>query len=151
MKHPSVYNLSKSCGPPHLDLRKAEIKDSYGDDSHASHPISHRVPEDVTREDLEFYPAVWGFLDFSDLLFYLYPVALEYETDRDLKCIDQYLYRVDRQIAEATTFSQEEQDALKEGLLWIWNAWPSWTVDWFGCDSLREFIEVTIPPEDPLY
>jgi len=43
MNHPLVYELSKRHGPPRIDLRKAEIMDSYGFEGRATLAINHRI------------------------------------------------------------------------------------------------------------
>jgi len=45
---------------------------------------------------LDFYEWVYPFLKFEDLLFYLYPIALEFERTKSLDCIDSFLYSLDR-------------------------------------------------------
>jgi hypothetical protein len=149
MTHNSVYALSKKYSPPKIDLRTAEIMDSYGDESYATRPIHHRVPEDVSREDFDFYPWVFAFMEFEDLLFYLYPIAVEYERDAHLNCIDSYLYSLDRLIPEA--FSQlppYEQQSLVAGLRWMWNSATLGHADWVQCPNLQSAIGVSITWED---
>ena len=62
-------SMSKKYGPPKISLRDARILDDYGDESHATRPIQHRVPEDVSKEDFDFYRHVFSFMEFADLLF----------------------------------------------------------------------------------
>ena len=117
--------------------------DSYGDTSSATRPISHRIPADVSREDLDFYPWVYPFLSFQDLLFYLYPVALEYEKDRELECIDSFMYSLENCIEdEALRLSVEDLEVLELGLKWIWTTGGTEFAPWCQCPSLKKAIGV---------
>ena len=81
-------------------LRKAEIMDTYGFEGRATRAINHRTPNDVTRDDLDFYGWVYAFLGFEDLLFYLYPIALELDRSKSLDCIDSFMYSLNRGITK---------------------------------------------------
>ena len=148
MIRPLVYSLSKKYAPPGIDLRSAEIMDSYGDESNATRPIDHRVPEDVSREDLDFYGWVYAFMEFNDLLFYLYPIALEFERDKKLGCIDAFMYSLDRFSGESSTLSAEDKAGLADGLRWIWNAAPRGYADWVQCPNLQALIGVSATWDD---
>ena len=69
-----TYSLSKQFAPPKVDLRQGRILDDSGDGRNAQHHLKHRDPSDVSLRDLEYYFDVWGFLDPSDLIFYLHSV-----------------------------------------------------------------------------
>jgi len=132
---------SLSHGPPKINLRDAEILDSYGDESHATRPISHNTPRDVSRADMDFYGWVYAFMGFRDLLFYLYPVALEYEKDLCFDSIDPFMYSLDTWISsEMPKISVDDQDALIVGLRWIWDAGEPGYADWEQCSSLQRVI-----------
>lgn len=149
MLHPRVHALSKKFGPPRIDLRKAEILDSYGDESYATRPIHHRVPEDVSREDLDFYGWVYAFMEFEDLLFYLYPVISEYARDNSLDCIDSFMYSLDRCVPEKSSqLKPDDQENFNEGLQWIWSAAPPGDADWVQCPNLQAAIGVSVTWDD---
>ena len=140
-----VYDLSKRYSPPTTDLRKAEIMDSYGDESYATRPIQHLVPEDVTRVDLDHYAHVWAFMQFHDLLFYLYPVVLQYELDNKIECIDFYLYSFDRLINQnLPQLEAYDKDAVIQGLQWIWDAGSTDYADWRQCPNLQRVLGVSV-------
>ena len=149
MKRESVYLLSRKYGPPKIDLRAAEILDSYGDESYATRPINHRVPDDVSREDFDHYQWVFCFMGFDDLLFYLYPIALEYERDKCLNCIDSFMYSLNGFVPEASSkLPSEDQQALLAGLRWIWEAAPIGYADWVQCPNLQAAIGVSVTWND---
>ncbi|NJO52950.1 MAG: hypothetical protein HC840_30140 [Leptolyngbyaceae cyanobacterium RM2_2_4] len=141
MLHPTVYSLSRKYGPPEIDLRKAEIMDSYGDETYAARPINHRVTEDVSRDDFDYYQWVFAFMGFKDLLFYLYPIALEYERDKCLNCVDSFMYSLNRFMPEELAqLSAEDQQGVLDGLRWIWDAAPLGYADWVQCPNLQAAI-----------
>ena len=149
MIHHLVYELAKKHGPPRIDLRRAEIMDSYGDESRATHEINHRTPEDVSRADLDFYGWVNPFLKFEDLLFYLYPIALEFERTKSLDCIDSFLYSLDRFVpTKSLRLPKEDQQAFLDGLRWIWNSAPLGYADWVQCPNLQRAIGVSVTWDD---
>lgn len=127
MNHKAVYELSARYGPPKIDLRRAEILDSYGDESGAAWAINHDVPADVTREDFEHYGGwVWPFMKLESLLFYLYPVAslyaeaLSFQQQSSFDTIEFYLMCLDGQLkAKYSSMSLVDQQAVVEGLVWI--------------------------------
>lgn len=123
MKYPSVYDLSSRYGPPGTNLRQARIRDYHGDASFAPRPVRHRHPEDVSREDLEYYHDVFAFMEFRDLLFYLYPVAFECEKDSRLP-IFFYLGFLERSLGQVRSLPAGDQEAVFNGLRWIWYSEP---------------------------
>ncbi len=149
MNHQLVYQLSKKHGPPRIDLRMAQIIDGGGDERRASDRINHRIPDDVSKADLDFYGWVYSFLKFEDLLFYLYPIALEFERNKSLDCIDSFLYSLDRFVpTESSKLSVGDQQALLKGLRWIWNSAPSGYADWVQCPNLQKAIGVSVTWDD---
>ena len=149
MEHAAVYMLSKKYGPPRINLRDAELLDSYGDDSWAKRPINHRVPEDVSLEDLKYYGWVYAFMAFEDLLFYLYPVVIAFEQDQTLDCIDSLMYSLDRFIPTSSSkLSKTDQSALCEGLTWLWEVGSPGYADWVQCPNLQKFIGIEVTWDD---
>lgn len=148
MNHPLVHDLSTKYGPPRIDLRTAWIMDSHGNASGATRAMHHRSPDDVSRDDLEFYGAVYAFMDFYDLLFYLYPVAREFEQDTSLECIDSFLYSLNGHVpSESIPLPAEDRQGLLEGLAWVWGAAPRNGV-WVQCPNLQSAIGVSVTWED---
>jgi len=142
-RYPRVYALSERFGPPRVDLRQAQILDDYGDDQWATLHVSHRKPTDVTRKELDHYAWVYSFMEFKDLLFYLYPVALEYERNPRGDFIHSFLYSLDRRLEEGLeSLSGDDREALKSALVWIWSTWGSDYAPWWQCKHLSEFIDV---------
>lgn len=149
MYHQNVYELSKRYSPPKIDLLGADTLDGYGYERQGSYPICHIVPEDVTRQDFDHYPYVFAFMNFDDLLFYLYPVCLEYERDNGINCIDSFMYSLDRFVPEALQkLLKSDQDAVISGLNWIWNAAPFDNADWVQCPNLQAVIGVSVSSDD---
>ncbi len=123
--------------------------DSYGDEAYATRPIHHKVPEDVSREDLDFYGGVYSFMGFEDLLFYLYPIAREFERDKCLDCIDAFLYSLERLFPlMSVSLSPGDQEALLDGLHWIWNAAPLGYADWIQCPNLQAALGISVTWDD---
>ncbi|MEM7599816.1 MAG: hypothetical protein AAF357_00185 [Verrucomicrobiota bacterium] len=148
-RYPRVYALSKKYGPPKIDLRRAEIMDSYGNEWNATRSIDHRVPENVSREDLDAYGWVYPFMKFPDLLFYLYPIALEYEKDLCIDCIDSFMYSLDRCLPEEMSkLHEDDREGLIAGLMWIWTSGDSGYADWVQCPNLQKAIGVTASWDD---
>ena len=139
MNYPAVYALSKRFAPPQIDLRQAQIMDDYGDESWAKLLVNHTLPEDVSHNELVYYPHVWGFMGFEDLLFYLYAIATHQSLDHGGEYLDHYLYSLDRFIHEKWSgISQPERAAIIEGLQWIKNGSPE--ADWEGCLNLHALL-----------
>jgi hypothetical protein len=147
LAHPAVYVLSSKYGPPKVDLRDANILDDYGDESYSEYAVCHYDPLDVTRKDLDAYPHVYPFMGIKDLMFYLYPNALEFEKDQRLNSIDSFLYTVNSYFPkQSSDMAESDIDALKEGLLWIYTT-ESDDYLWNSCSNLRALIEMD-PKED---
>lgn len=142
-RYPRVYRFSESFGPPRIDLRRARILDDYGDDTWATLPINHKIPNDVTRKELDFYAWVYSFMNFDDLLFYLYPVTREYERDPNGDFVYSYLYSLDMALpGNLGSLQEPELEALKSGLTWIWSHWGTDYAPWCQCKHLSAFIGV---------
>jgi hypothetical protein len=152
MTHATVYELSKKFGPPKIDLRKAEIIDSYEDESYATRPIDHRIPEDVSRGDFDFYQEVFYTMGFEDLLFYLYPIALEFERDTNLNCVDSYLHNLNKYFPDSfSQLSETDQESLVDGLRWLWEVAPPGNFDWVECPYLRWALGLPPTEDDWFY
>jgi hypothetical protein len=144
MKYKEVYDLSYKFSPPKIDLRKAEILDSYGDDSHAKLPINHNKPEDVTREELDYYRWIYSFIEVEDLLFYFYAILIEYEKDKKLDCIDSFMYTTDRIILDIQkSLEHQDLEVLKLGFTRIWEIGGNDYADWQQCPNLQRFIGIS--------
>lgn len=139
--HPEVYKLSRKYGPPETDLRQAEIADSYGSEEHAQRPIAHRVPEDVTDEDLDYYTGIYPHMALEDLVFYLYPIAIRFLHDPEFDRIDSFLYALNFKINQAHhRLDDREREDLKEGLHWLLDMHPTEAADWEWCRHLQRFM-----------
>ncbi len=145
--HPAVLALSKKFGPPKINLRQAELLDCYGlnDGEYAQRPIGHNMPWHVLREDLDYYPSVFSFMceEPDSLLFYLYPVALEFARDMTLEASDSLLYVLDMNYSAIRVLLREEKDAaaFAEGLNWMLDAGgPDWAPFW-QCPNLVPLLE----------
>lgn len=142
-RYPRVYSFSERHGPPRIDLRMAQIRDDYGDDQWATLAVSHRYPNDVSRKELDHYARVYSFMGFRDLLFYLYPVALEYERNPNGDFVHAFLYSLDDRFEEGIkSLSDQDCEALKAGLIWIWSYWASDYAPWWQCKRLSRFIGI---------
>ena len=97
MKYKDIYDLSMKFAPPKVDLRKARILDDYGDESCAKLLINHKKPDDVKREEFDYYGWVYPFLEPNDLLFYLFAIVIEFKKDNEIDCIDSFMYSMDRE------------------------------------------------------
>ncbi|QDT13981.1 hypothetical protein [Alienimonas californiensis] len=123
--HPAVLALSEKFGPPKINLRQAELLDGYGynQGEYAQRPIAHNMPWHVSREDLDYYWSVFSFMsdEPGSLLFYLYPVALEFERDPALDASDGLLYVLDMNYSALQPLLREAEDAaaFAEGLNWM--------------------------------
>ena len=123
--------------------------DTYGFEGRATRAINHRTPNDVTRDDLDFYGWVYAFLGFEDLLFYLYPIALELDRSKSLDCIDSFMYSLNRFVpVESSQLTSGDQQAMIEGLRWIWDAVPLGYTDWVQCPNLQKAIGVSVSWDD---
>ena len=85
----------------------------------------------------------------TDLLFYLYPVALEYSRDNGLECVDSFMYSLDRVVNDLLeSLPDDDADALREGLRWLWDAGSPGMADWVQCKNLQSVIGVSVTWDD---
>ena len=138
MNESAVRDLSQAFSPPRMNLRTAARRDSpYGDDIHADRDINHRLPDDVSRTDLDFYAHCFSYMDFPSLLFYLYPVAAHYEHDNELACVDPFLYSLDSFVPASSSFLPAiQQSAIYSGLRWMQQSCTTNPADFAGCPNL---------------
>ena len=144
MMHEAIYKLSSDYSPPKVDLRQAQIADDYGDESFSQHKIEHKKPCDVKREDFDHYTWVYSFVEPTDLIFYLYPILLEYERDNDIEAIAPFMYSMDSNIDKLRRTLNESQLAiLKEALNKIWElGYYDDDNEWYQCKKIQEFLGV---------
>lgn len=96
----NLYEFSKFYAPPKTDIRQATIYSCMGNDKSATMIISHCLPEDVSIDELNFYPQSWIFMDLNSLLFYSYsvfkfkddPLGNQYWNPRG---VDHYFYALE--------------------------------------------------------
>lgn len=144
-----IKAFSAKFAPPKIDLREAEINDSYGDESYATIPIDHKKPEDVKLEELNHYGSVWPFMEFTDKLFYLYSVFKAYSEDPEVWFIDSFLYSLDIALTKGQKkLIKEEIEELSFALNYAYNAWPIYHADWAQCPVLQNFLNVIITDKD---
>ena len=128
-----------------VNLRTAMIMDDYGDESYAKMPVNHRFPEDVTKEELDYYGWIYPFMEPTDLLFYLYPIALEFEKDKKLDCIDSLFYSLNDKVEDLmSTMCDDDISALKNGLLWVFESDGLGYADWDQCKKLQKVIGIKV-------
>ena len=144
MEYEDIYNLSGKFAPPKVDLRKAQILDDYGDESYAKLIVSHKKPDDVKREEFDYYGWVYPFMEPEDLIFYLYPMLIEYKKDREIDSIDSFMYSIDREIDNLVPkLSEEEAEVLKFAFKVIWEIGSNDDLnDWYQCENIQKFIGV---------
>ena len=147
MKYEDIYNLSCKFAPPKVDLRKAQILDDYGDESYAKLIVNHKKPGDVKREEFDYYGWVYPFMEPEDLIFYLYPILIEYEKDREIDCIDSFMYSMDREINNLLPkLSDGQKSVLKMAFNEIWKVGSNDDFnDWYQCENIQKFIGVNLP------
>ena len=146
MKYEDIYNLSDKFAPPTIDLRKAQILDDYGDESYAKIIVNHKKPDDVKRKEFDYYGWVYPFMEPEDLIFYLYPILIEYEKDREIDCVDSFMYSMDREINKLLPkLSEEEREVLKKAFEEIWKFGSNVDLnDWYQCENIQKFIGVNL-------
>ena len=142
MIHQKVYQFSKKFGPPNFDLRSAEIADEWGDETYAKRIIDHKVPEDVSREDFDYYTHIYNHMDLEDLFFYLYPIALEYSKDPDFDRIDSFISALNTKLPEKIKdLSNSDVEALKEGVDWIFKLHSINDEEWFNSYLAQKLLK----------
>ncbi len=145
MEHEDIYNLSNRFSPPKIDLRKAQVLDDYGDDTYAKKQVNHNKPDDVKREEFDYYGWVYPFMEPEDLLFYLYAMVREYKNNKDLDCIDSFMYSMDREInGLQSILTEDENQVLKHAFSLIWGVGGDDWADWFQCKNLQQLIGISI-------
>ncbi|MFK8049602.1 MAG: hypothetical protein AB8B81_14345 [Halioglobus sp.] len=145
MQYQDIYNLSKSFGPPKISLRDGQILDDYGSEKFSKLPIDHKSPDDVKLEEIEYYGWVYPFLEPRDLIFYLYPLLVEFQKDMSLDCFDSFMYSMDRELEGLLeSLSSEQVATLKSAFELVWNLGGDDGSDWFGCPNLQKFIGITV-------
>lgn len=141
MIHEKVYNFSKRYGPPLWDLRHAEIADEWGDDKYAQREIDHKVPEDVTREDFDYYTHIYIHMNLEDLFFYFYPIALEYEKDKTFDRVDSFISALNYKLPEKIDIlTNEDLEALIEGFEWVFNLHDIKDEEWLNSFLGKELL-----------
>ena len=146
MEYMEIYRLSESFSPPKVDLRKAKILDDYGDDRYAKLIIHHKKPTDVTREEFDYYGWIYPFMEPEDLIFYLYPMLIEYKKDKGIDCIDSFMYSLDREINNLLPkLSEAEVEVLKAAINEIWKIGSNDDMnDWYQCENIQKFIGINL-------
>ena len=143
MKYKNVYKLSSRYSPPKISLRDAQILDC-GNERHAKRAIHHKIPDDVTRDDFDYYGWIYSFMEFEDLLFYFYPLALEYEKDKTIDCIDSFMYSLDRILpSRKLLLNRKDMAGIHEGLRWILESGGYDSADWEQCQNLQKEIGIS--------
>ena len=112
-----LYELSKKYAPPVINLRQAEIMDSYGDEEYAKIQLNHVNPEDVKLEELLYYNQAWGFMNAKDLLFYAYAVTT-FADSGDKIFVEMYIYTIEQRLSrnDFLFMIQDDQGVFKEAL-----------------------------------
>ena len=145
MEYQEIYNLSKSFGPPKTDLRQGQILDDYGDESFAKLKVNHQTPCDVKRKEIDYYGWVYPFLEPTDLIFYLYPLLVEFKKDQEIDCFDSYVYSMDRNIIGLLKLlTTEQKKVIKMSFKLIWDLSDEKSVDWFSCPNLQKLVGLAL-------
>ena len=80
--------------PPKINLRLGRIADDNGNEINAQLRLDHKLPNDVTNAELEYYHDTFPFLAPYDLLFYLYPVIHNWAQNKNTDYLESYLYSI---------------------------------------------------------
>lgn len=145
VQYDDIYKLSKSFGPPKNTLGERHILVDYGREASANRRLDHNYPEDVKLEEIEHYGWVYPFLEPPDLIFYLYPLLVEFQKKMSLHCFDSYMYSMDRELEGLLEGLSGAQIAtLKSAFELVWDLGGSDWADWFGCPNLQKFVGVTV-------
>lgn len=144
-----LHEFSKSFGPPKTDLRLARISDDWGDDRCAKMPIFHKLPEDVTIEELNYYPQGWFFKDIDSLLFYAYAVFKHHDDPAGndyWRCgVDGFFCALENEID--VLVKKESVDILFDSIKIMWNENP-YFFDLEDCPKLRKILKIKIKSRD---
>ncbi len=145
MKHEDIYNLSMKFSPPKVNLRKAQIIDDYGDESYAQLLVNHKKPDDVKREEFDYYGWVYSFVEPEDLLFYLYAIVIEYSKDKEIDCIDSFMYSINRELPKLQEkLTNDDKVTLENAFKTIWNLSGDDYVGFSQCKNIQELIGISI-------
>lgn len=144
-----LNEFSKSFGPPKTDIRLARIADDWGDVKNAKMPILHKFPEDVTFEELSYYPQGWCFMDIDSVLFYAYSV-FKYHDDPDGDeywgaGVDFFFYTLNREID--TLVKKDSIQILFDSIIIMWYEKPFF-FDLVQCSKLQDILEIHVTFED---
>lgn len=145
MEHKDIYNLSMKFAPPKVDLRKAQILDDFGDESYAKLVVNHKKPDDVKREEFDYYGWIYPFMEPNDLLFYLYAIVIEYSKDRQIDCIDSFMYSMDRELANIQLhLSVGDKETLEKAFRIIWEIGGDGYADFAQCENIQKLIGISV-------
>ncbi len=145
MEHEETYHLSLKFSPPKIDLRQAQILDAYGDESYAQRVLNHKKPENVSREDFDYYGWVYPFMEPEDLLFYLYAMVVEFSKDKKIDCIDSFMYAVDKELPVLQKkLTHDDKAALKNAFKTIWSIGGNDDTDFAQCKNIQELIDISV-------
>ncbi|MDP5144507.1 hypothetical protein [Rheinheimera baltica] len=148
MKHELAYKISKRFSPPKTDLRKALILDDYGDESYALMEITHKLPEDPSIEEFNYYGWIYSFMAAEDLLFYLYAVLVVADTVRTIDdgpdWLDSYIFSVDRSLPEIIQLVEEDVESLRAELKALSRILMVYEEEQASVPNIMKFIELPI-------
>lgn len=145
MEYQDIYRLSLEFGPPKIDLSQAEVIDGHGEGRLSELKVDHQKPNDVKRNELNYYGWVYPFIKATDLIFYLYPLLVEFKNDKNMDCIDSFMYSLNREIGGLSkSLSSDELNLIKKALQIIWGLGGKDYVDWGSCRNLQKLIGITI-------
>jgi len=144
MDHSRIKRFSAHYGPPKVDLRKARIRDCWGGEKGAQVHLSHKKPEDVTREHLKEYHDVFSFVEKEDLLFYLCPIIRNLIEGGSDIWLDNYLYNLDESFESLDeSLDKEEKQILRSALETIYQ--NGGHECWGECPNLQEATGLKAP------
>ena len=144
-----LYGLSSKYGPPSIDLKNGRIMDDYGDTSCAKVSVKHKIPEDVSREELDYYHDVYAFLNPEDLIFYLYPMWHEFKNDPSLNCIDNFVYSLEAGIDYLLTeIDESDIKIVSRALFDLLLTGPSGDPDYYQCPKLQNLMKIRMTDWD---
>ena len=136
-----IYIFSKKYSPPKTTLKDAEIMSEWGETQLEDREVDHSDPGNVSREEIEFYTMVYSFLEFEDFLFYLYPMAREFEKDKDFDNMEFFITSFDSVLNKnLKKLNEEDHQTLKRALLWLSELHP---IEYSGIDetlNIQKFI-----------
>lgn len=146
-KYPEIYELSYKYRNPQINLRDARILDDYGDEEYATRLLNHRLPEYVVREDFDFYGWVYAFMNFDDLLFYIYPMLIEFEGDSSIDVIDSFFYSLERLVENgqyANYLDEIGVSVFQKSILKFHEIDKDREIPWWQCTNLCELVGIKV-------